>query len=120
MDYYYYYYYYLSRTGSHITKYNSNVTPTHLKHQELLYVNSEHFVSIFNKILQLTDQNTLIEHPHAFLVNQLTFQALQWSNFRRNKIFYRHMTKSMQRLVFQMDECMIKQHLKSFKRINMN
>ena len=28
------------------------------------------------------------------------------------------MTKSMQRLVFQMDEYMIKQHLKSFKCIN--
>ena len=45
-------------------------------------MNFEHFV---NRILQLTDQNTLIEHLHAFLVNQLTFQALQWSNF---KIFY--------------------------------
>ena len=96
------------------------MTPTHLKHEELLYVNSEHFVSIFNKILQLTDQNTPIEHPHAFLVNQLTFQALQWSNFRRNKVFYYQMTKSMQRLVFQMDEYMIKQHLKSFKCISMN
>ena len=76
------------RTGSHIAKYNSNVTPTHLKHEESLYVNSENFARIFTKILQLTDQNTLIEHLHAFLVNQLTFQALQWSNFRRNKIFY--------------------------------
>jgi len=56
----------ITRTGSHITKYNSNVTSTHLKHKELLYVNSEHFVRIFNKILQLTDQNTQIEHPHAF------------------------------------------------------
>ena len=58
--------------------------------------------------LQLTDENTLIEHPHtiigqhyklafilfckicekdALLVNQVTFQALQWSNFRRNKYF---------------------------------
>ena len=40
----------ITRTGSHITKYNSNVTPTHLKHEELLHVDSEHFVSTF-KIL---------------------------------------------------------------------
>jgi len=39
------------RTGSHITKYNSNVTPTHLKHEELLYVDSEHFVSILRFII---------------------------------------------------------------------
>ena len=51
----------------------------------------------------------------AFLVNQVTSQALQWSSFRRNKIFYLHMTESMERFVFQMDEYMIKQHLKSFK-----
>ena len=30
------------------------------------------------------------------------------------------MTKSMQKLVFEMDEYMIKQHLKLFKCINMN
>ena len=77
----------ITRTGSHITKYSSNVAP---KYEELLYMNSEHFVSIFNKILQLTDQNTLIEHPHPFLVNRSTFQALQWSNFRRKTKYFTH------------------------------
>ena len=30
-------------------------------------MNFEHYVSILNKILQLTDQNTQIEHSHMLL-----------------------------------------------------
>ena len=37
--------------------------------------------------------------------------------FQKYKMFYWHMTESMQRFVFQMDEYMIKQYLQSFKCI---
>jgi len=39
-------------------------------------MNSEHYVSIFNKILQLTDQNTLIEHVHTITGSRLSNRAV--------------------------------------------
>ena len=92
-----------------ITRTGSNMTPTHLKHEELLYVNSEHFITI--------DRSKYSIRTSACLFGKsVNISSTATEQFQKNKIFYWHMTKSMQRDLHS--KYMIKQHLNAWTWIN--